>query len=108
MISAGSLAVTEQYTCKKIKEMIADCVEAARVPGRINIITDTSDFYKVDYDDVIILEDRPYLIRNYKQEGRFGISDQPKFWVKSAIDLISGDTKIIKMVYHEKFTSRIE
>ncbi len=101
------LTADEKYTRNTIKDMIADCVEPSRVPKKLNIIIDTSDFYKVDYDDVIILEDRPYLIRNYKKEGRFGISDQPKFWVKSAIDLITKDTKIIKMVFHEKFKARI-
>jgi serine/threonine protein kinase len=106
VISSGKSAA-EKYTRKTIEEMIAVCVKSSRAPDKINIITDTSNFYKVDYDDVIILEDRPYLIRNCKMESRFGISDQPKFWVKSAIDLITGNRKIIKMVFHEKFKARI-
>jgi serine/threonine protein kinase len=91
----------------QLKELIAQCIGSERVPKRINVVTDTSDFFRVEYDDVVILQQRPYLIRNYKREGRFGICDQPKFWVKSAIDLISGESKIIKMVFHEKFKARI-
>ncbi|MBC8412665.1 MAG: serine/threonine protein kinase [Nitrospira sp.] len=87
--------------------MIAQYLPPARVPRSVRIITDTSDFFRVDYDDVVMLNGLLYLIRNYKREGRFGISDQPKFWVKSAIDLQDGSVKIIKMVYHEKFTSSV-
>lgn len=77
------------------------------MPKRLKVITDTSDFFKVDYDDVVVLEDRPYLIRNYEKEGRFTIDEQPKFWVRRALDLIDGSTKIIKMVFHEHFKAKI-
>ena len=43
-----------------------------RVPKQLNGIADTSDFYRLDYDDVVILGDRPYLIRNNEPEVRFG------------------------------------
>lgn len=77
------------------------------MPKKLKVITDTSDFFKVDYDDVVVLEDRPYLIRNYEKEGRFTINEQPKFWVRRAVDLIDGSTKIIKMVFHEHFKAKI-
>lgn len=98
---------TEEFTGNRIRELIANHVPSARVPRKVNIITDTSDFFRVEYDNVVILENRPYLIRNNKCEGRFGVCDQPKFWVKSAIDLYSGDSKIIKMVYHERFKTSV-
>ncbi|MBI4682410.1 MAG: hypothetical protein HY757_04830 [Nitrospirae bacterium] len=87
--------------------MIANCVDPARVPKRINIITDTSDFFRVDYDDVVILNGRPYFIRNYEKEGRFSIDEQPKFWVRRAIDLHDGSMKIIKMVFPERFDAKV-
>ena len=90
-----------------LKDMIALYVDPQRVPGEVNIITDTSDFFRVDYDDVLILNDRPYLIRNYEREGRFGIDEQPKFWVRRAIDLVDGSVKIIKMVFPERFEVRV-
>jgi hypothetical protein len=77
------------------------------VPKKLKVITDTSDFFKVDYGDVVILGDRPYLIRNYEKEGRFTVDEQPKFWVRRAIDLIDGGLKIIKMVFYEHFKSKI-
>ena len=92
---------------QELKEMIARHVEPDRVPKKLKIITDTSDFYRVEYDDVLILDDRPYLIRHYEREGRFGIAEQPKFWVKRAVDLIDGKRKIIKMVFAETFRTKV-
>ena len=43
----------------------------------------------------------------HAREGRFGIDEQPKFWVKTSIDLTTGAKKIIKMVFREMFNSRI-
>ena len=91
----------------ELRDMISRWVEPSRVPKMPRIVTDTSDFFKVDYDDVVILGNRPYLIRNYEREGRFGIDDEPKFWVRRAIDLVDGSTKIIKMVFHEQFKARV-
>ncbi len=98
---------SEKYTRSNLRDMMANYVPLSLLPGKFNIITDTTDFFRIDYDDVVILDDRPYLIRNNRREGRFGVSDQPKFWVKSAIDLLSGDLKIIKLVYHERFNSKV-
>ncbi len=91
----------------ELKDMIAHYVGPQRVPGKLRVITDTSDFFRVDYDDVVILDGRPYFIRNYEREGRFTIDEQPKFWVRKAIDLTDGGMKIIKMVFHEKFDARV-
>ncbi|NJL59129.1 MAG: hypothetical protein HC887_05260 [Desulfobacteraceae bacterium] len=49
----------------------------------------------------------PYLIRHNAKEGRFGLDDEVKFWVKRAIDLNTGETKIIKLVFYEKFMAHI-
>jgi serine/threonine protein kinase len=81
-------------------------------PGHENnrpvmIHTDTSDFFKVGYDDVVLVGQGAYLIRNNAKEGRFGIDDQEKFWVKRAIDLTDGSRKILKLVFHERFTAHI-
>jgi hypothetical protein len=91
----------------ELKDMIARRAGSERVPDRLRIITDTSDFFRVDYDDVVMLDGRPYFIRNYEREGRFGIDEEPKFWVRRALDLMDGSTKIIKMVFLEKFKASI-
>jgi hypothetical protein len=36
-----------------------------------------------------------YLVAGNAREGRFGIDEQPKFWVKSAIELKTGVRKCI-------------
>ncbi|MBI5590120.1 MAG: hypothetical protein HY881_06515 [Deltaproteobacteria bacterium] len=74
---------------------------------RFKIYRDTSDFFRIEYGDIVILNDTPYLIRHNAKEGRFGLDDEVKFWVKRAIDLTSGETKIIKLVFHENFIARI-
>ncbi|MBU0676201.1 MAG: hypothetical protein KJ950_16300 [Proteobacteria bacterium] len=78
-----------------------------RVPARFKIITDTSDFFRVEYDDVVLLGETPYWIKGYEKEGRFGLDDEPKYWVRRAINLLDGSTRIIKLVFHEKFETRI-
>ncbi|MEW6601957.1 MAG: serine/threonine-protein kinase, partial [Nitrospirota bacterium] len=98
---------TSRYTTDELKDMIARYVDPHRVPRKFNIVSDTSNFFKVDYDDVVVLNARPYLIRNSEREGRFGMDEQQKFWVKRAIDLQDGSMKIIKMVFLEKFEARI-
>jgi len=73
----------------------------------VEIRTDTTDFFKVGYDDVVVLDKKAYLIRHNAKEGRFGLDDEEKFWVKRAFDLQDGSRKILKLVFHERFTTRI-
>jgi hypothetical protein len=94
------------YTEKELLRMIRKWVPAERVPGRVRV-KDTSDFFRVDYDDVVVLEGVPYFIRNNEREGRFGIDDEQKFWVKRARNLQTGDVKILKWVFKERFNAKI-
>jgi hypothetical protein len=55
----------------------------------------------VEYGDVVLLGGKPYLIRHNAKEGRFGLDDEVKFWVKRAIDLNAGSPKIIKLLVVE-------
>ncbi len=90
-----------------IRQLIGKCLGLDRIPRKLRVITDTSDFFRVDYNDVVILANRPYYIRNCEREGRFGLDDEPKYWVKRAIDLIDGTVKIIKLVFHEQLTAKV-
>jgi hypothetical protein len=77
-------------------------------PGqRLNVYEDTTDFFRIEYGDIVILDGNPFLVRHNAKEGRFGLDDEEKFWVKRSIDLRSGMTKIIKFVFFEKFLARI-
>lgn len=70
---------------------------------RMQFHTDTTEFFDIRYGDVILLENRPYLIRNSAREGRFGLDDEVKHWVKRGIDLTRGAMCIVKLVFYEKF-----
>lgn len=96
-----------EFSQEELIERIKAYLEPYRVPKKVRIFTDTSNFYMVDFDDVVVLDGRPYLIRHCEREGRFTIEEQPKFWVKRAIDLTDGSKKVIKMVFHEKFTTEV-
>jgi len=79
-----------------------------QVPGqRFKVYKDTTDYFRIEYGDIVILDGSPFLIRHNAKEGRFGLDEEEKFWVKRSIDLRSGKTKIIKLVFFEKFIARI-
>ena len=92
---------------EKIRQMTSRWLGPSQASRRFHIHTDTSDFFRVEYGDVVVLADRPYLVRQNAKEGRFGIDDDVKFWVKRAVDLQTGASKIIKLVFYESFMSRI-
>ena len=90
-----------------IKDLVARWMPAGWNGHKLRLHTDTTDFFTIDYGDVVLLRDRPYLIRNNAREGRFGLEDEVKHWVKRSIDLTSGDMCIIKLVFYEKFNTCI-
>jgi len=94
------------YTEKELLRMARKWVPRERAPKRVKV-KDTADFFRVDYDDVVILGGIPYLVRNNEREGRFGLEDEQKFWVKRAINLTTGQVRILKWVFKERFTARI-
>ena len=64
---------------------------------------DTSRYMSIERGHVIALEEALFLVRGNEHEGRFGIDDQPKFWVKHAIDLETGRLHILKLPFQEEF-----
>lgn len=68
------------------------------------LYSDTSNFTRIDYGDIIHVDDRYFLVVGYTREGRFGIDEQPKQWVPKVYDLVSGERNILKLVFHEQFT----
>ena len=50
------------------------------------VFTDTTNFFAIDYGDIIEVEGRRYLIKGHEREDRFGL-DEPKFWVKKGVDM---------------------
>jgi hypothetical protein len=101
----GSLP--SSWSEETLKDAARQWVPSMQAPERFRIHTDTSDFFRVAYGDVLFVDDRPFLIRHNAKEGRFGLDDEEKFWVKRAVDLTTGSLKIIKLVFYEKFTAHI-
>jgi hypothetical protein len=99
-------AETGGYTEKELLRMIRKWVPRERVPKRA-LVKETADFFRVDYDDIVILDGVPYFVRNNEREGRFGIDDEQKFWVKRVRNLLNGEVKILKWVFKERFEAKI-
>lgn len=93
----------KELLAEKIQELVGWKIN----PFRLNIYTDTSDWMRITRGDIIRLSCGEYLVRGNMREPRFGIDDQPKYWVFSAIDLSNGKEKIIKTVFHEEFYAHI-
>lgn len=77
-----------------------------RVHGRVKVFEDTSSYMSIHGGSVLRLAGNDYFVMGDTKEGRFGIDDQPKFWVKYAYDLTTGQRKIIKLVFYEDFSYR--
>jgi len=99
--------MTAEIPPEDIRQMTSRWLPPSWNSHRFQIHTDTTDFFRVEYGDVVVLKGRPYLVRQNAKEGRFGIDDDVKFWVKRAIDLQNGASKIIKLVFYESFTAHI-
>ena len=101
-----NLSMTEPLSQEKLRKMASRWLPAGRSrPFRIH--QDTTDFFRVEYGDVVVLDDKPFLVRHNAKEGRFGLDDEEKFWVKRATDLSDGSLKVLKLVFHETFTANI-
>jgi len=77
------------------------------LPGRPVIFDDTTNYMYIDRGHVIQLGNELYLVRGNEKEGRFGVDEQPKFWVKRAISLTNGQKHILKLVCQEAFKIQI-
>ena len=63
-----------------ICSLIAERVGLDQVPEKFKVITDTSDFFRVEYNDVVILGETPFWVKRYEKEGRFGRLLHPSNW----------------------------
>jgi hypothetical protein len=66
------------------------------------LLTDTTEFMNIGYGDVIALNGRHFLVLRDEKERSFGVED-PKYWVKRCRELETGERKILKLVFYEKF-----
>lgn len=101
------MATSGRVSRAAVRELMVRHAAGARVPADFEIIADTSNFYQVRNDDVVLLGGTPFWIKSYEREGRFGLEDEPKYWVRRAIDLGDGSVKILKLVFHETFETTV-
>jgi serine/threonine protein kinase len=95
------------FSREDIHEMASRWMARPPQAHALRIVTDTSDFFRLETGDVLLLGGNPYLMRSSVREARFGLDDEVKHWVKRAIDLVTGQTKIVKLVFYEQFTATI-
>jgi len=78
-----------------------------KVYGIPEITEETDNYFNINGGMVWRFMDNDYFIYNNAKEGRFGIDEQPKFWVKYAMDLTSGQKKVIKFVFYEDLSFKL-
>jgi serine/threonine protein kinase len=71
------------------------------------VLVDTSNYLQIDRGDVLDLGGALYLVVGNEHEGRFGIDEQPKFWVKRALEVPGGQTCVVKLVCEESFSTQV-
>jgi hypothetical protein len=76
-------------------------------PSPLVVKSNAGDFTAIDHGHVLRIADRTFLVRGCAYEGRFGIEASPKFWVKWALDLDSGQTKLLKFPFQETFSLQL-
>jgi serine/threonine protein kinase len=71
------------------------------------IFVDTSNYLDIDRGDLLDLGGAFYLVLGNEREGRFGIEEQPKYWVKHVLGIPGGQGYVVKLVFEESFTTRV-
>jgi serine/threonine protein kinase len=77
------------------------------LPAEPVVWDDTTNFMSIERGHLIRLPNRLFLVRSNEHEGRFGIDEQPKFWVKHAVDLATGRMHILKLACEEQFNVHV-
>ena len=90
------------YDYEWIRERALRLAEES-LPAQPVVWDDATNFMSIERGHVIDLQGDLFLVRGNEHEGRFGIDDQPKFWVKHALNLTSGRSFILKLPCREEF-----
>jgi len=90
-----------------LRERVAEHGGPYALERPLRVLTEAADFFDVVPYDIMHLAGRYYLIRGLEFEGRFGLEEQPKPWVKRAIDLETGAKKVLKFAFYETFSDTL-
>jgi hypothetical protein len=91
---------------RQIRERVLD-LRRRSLPSRLTLLDDTTDFMAIDRDQLIELEGEVFLITGTEREKRFGLTEEPKPWVKRGVSRASGEVHILKLVFAEVFKVQI-
>lgn len=86
-----------------IREKVEEYLAARGTKKRPRFFLNTNEAMAIDYGDVVFVDGTYYMVTGFEREGRFGIDDEPKYWVKRALDLSTGETRILKLIFYENF-----
>lgn len=89
-----------------VRELVTRMLPDSGVSRFGRVFHDTSEFMDIGHGDVMLLGGQHYLVFKDESERRFGMED-PKFWVKRCRVLETGQRRIVKLVFHEKFTATV-
>lgn len=70
---------------------------------RFQVFRETSDPLRMARGSIVELDGKSYVVKGHMREPRFGIDEQPKYWVINSTDLDTGETKILKTIFEEDF-----
>lgn len=73
----------------------------------VKVVTDTTQWMNITRGHIIRFDDDMYVVKGNATEARFGIKDQPKYWVFNTLDMKTGAPVVIKTVFYEEFHVRI-
>jgi hypothetical protein len=82
-------------------------VTGRKIKNPPQIFEDTSSYMNIVGGSVVRIGGNDYYVITDARENRFGVDDEPKYWVKYAVDLTTGTRKMIKLVFYEEFTADI-
>jgi hypothetical protein len=93
--------MAEHRPAPELKDRAEELV--GRGLDRVRLVTDTSEFMEIAQGDILEVEGRRLVVKGVAYEGRFGLDDEPKHWVKRAVDWETGEPAIVKLVFYERF-----
>jgi len=95
---SGCLPVTDEWIQERLRHFGLPAGPEPPV-----VWDDTGNYMRIERDHIVNLQGDLFLIRCNEYEGRFGLDNQPKFWVKRALALGTGQTYILKLAIQESF-----
>jgi hypothetical protein len=94
---SGPTPLTDEWIQERLRHF---GVQAPQAPV---VWDDTTNYMRIERDHIVNLQGDLFVVRCNEREGRFGLDDQPKFWVKRALALSTGQTHILKLAIEESF-----